>query len=142
MNFGSPSLDIREPLNTNAMSVVALRISTGRRVTVRGQWWLWIYHCYWRLSGNDLPAVTDSSSLRRIERATKHLDGQKLVSVAVEPDTGATRFVFDLGSILHCRRCERDSSDELWMLYKPNGYVLSVLGNGTFSHQRSTKSNS
>ena len=28
---------------------------------------------------------------------------------------------------------------ELWMLYKPNGYVLSVFGNGTFSHQRASE---
>jgi len=67
------------------------------------------------------------------------LAGQELVSVAVEPETGATRFVFDLGCVLHCRRFKRDTDDELWMLYKPSGYVLSVHGNGTFSHQRGTE---
>ena len=59
--------------------------------------------------------------------------------VAVEPETGATRFVFDLGCVLHCRRFERDTDAELWMLYKPSGYVLSVHGNGTFSHQRGSE---
>ena len=68
-----------------------------------------------------------------------HLGGQELVSVVVEPKTGATRFAFDLGCVLNCRRFERDTDAELWMLYKPSGYVLSVHGNGNFSHQRGTE---
>ena len=61
------------------------------------------------------------------------------MSIVVEPETGATHFAFDLGCVLHCRRVERDTDAELWMLYKPSGYVLSVHGNGTFSHQRTTE---
>jgi hypothetical protein len=113
-------------------------MASRRRVTVRGEWWLWIYCCYWRLTSGDLELATGSSSMLRIERATAQLEGQELVSVAVEPETGATRFTFDLGCVLHCRRFERDSDAELWMLYKPSGYVLSVHSNGTFSHQRAT----
>jgi hypothetical protein len=139
MNFGKPSLRVREPFSTGSKSEAVRRMATGRRVTVRGQWWLWIYCCYWRLTWNGLELATGSSSFRRIERATAQLAGQQLVSLVVEPKTGATRFVFDLGCVLHCRRFERDTDAELWMLYKRSGYVLSVHGNGTFSHQRATE---
>ncbi|MCE9568383.1 MAG: hypothetical protein K8U57_40810 [Planctomycetes bacterium] len=139
MSFGKPSLDVREPYSTDSKSEVVQRMASRRRVTVRGEWWLWIYCCYWRLTSNDLELATGTSSIRRIERATAQLAGQELVSVAIEPETGATRFVFDLGCVLQCRRFERDTDAELWTLYKPSGYVLSVHGNGTFSHQRSTE---
>lgn len=136
MNFGTPSLDIREPYVTNFASETAKRVASRRNVTVRGKWWLWIYCSYWRLSSDQRRLATGSSSARQIERAIQQLDGQKLVSAVVNPETGVTRFVFDLGCVLDCRRFERNSDKELWMLYKPTGYVLSAHGNGVISHFR------
>ncbi len=52
----------------------------------------------------------------------------------MNPDTGATAFSFDLGSVVEVRRFERTSTDELWILNKPNGYFLSVRGDGTYDH--------
>jgi len=140
MNFGRPSLHVREPFNTNSESEPVQRMAARRQVTVRGEWRLSLFCCYWRLSANGLHQLASgSSSFRRIERAIAELNGQELVSVEVEPATGATRFAFDLGCVLDCRRFERDTEDPLWLLYKPSGYVLSVHGNGTFSHQRGTQ---
>lgn len=116
LNFGKPSLRVREPFSTDSMSEVVRRMASRRLVTVRGEWKLWIYCCYWRLTSDDLKLASGSSSLRQIERGIMQLDGQKLVSVAVEPETGATRFTFDLGCVLHCRRFERNTDDELWTL--------------------------
>jgi hypothetical protein len=141
MNFGKPSLHIREPRNTESKLEAVRRWAARRQVTVRGEWWLWIYCCYWRLTDGELPLATGSSSFRQIERATAQLEGQKLVRVEVEPRTSATCFAFDLGCLLRCRRFERDTDDELWILYKPSGYVLSVQGNGMFYHQRATEAN-
>jgi hypothetical protein len=140
MNFGMPSLQIREPASSNSRSKVIRRHFSRRRVTVRGQWWLWIYVCRWRLSADGKGLATASSSLRRIRQAIAQLEGQKLVSAHVDSKTGATLFTFDLGCTLDCRRLERDTDDELWMLYKPNGYVLSVHGNGTLRHHRASAS--
>ena len=97
MNFGKPSIRIREPYSTDSRSEVVRQMAARRQVTVRGEWWLWVYLCYWRLTSDGLELATGSSSIRRIERATAQLEGQALVSVDVEPETGATRFVFDLG---------------------------------------------
>jgi hypothetical protein len=136
MNFGTPSLTIREPYQSGSKSENVRRMAACRGVTVRGKWWLWIYCSYWRLSSRGVQLATGSSSSRRIQRALGQLEGQKLVSAEVKALTGATRFTFDLGCTLECRRFERDQDAELWMLYKPNGYVLSMHGNGTCSHQR------
>lgn len=136
MNFGEPSLKIREPFVATSDSERVKQMASLRNVTVRGKWWLWIYCCHWRLDSGDSKLATGSSSNRSIERAIMQLDGQKLVSVEIKPDSGATRFVFDLGCVLSCRRFDRVTDDKLWTLYKPSGYVLSVHGDGTFCHQR------
>jgi hypothetical protein len=138
MNFGEPSLRVREPFHSNSKSESVRRHFSRRTVRVRGQWWLWIYLCRWRLSSGGLNLATGSSSLHRIQRALAELEGQKLVEVAVAPSTGATRFAFDLGCTLDCRRFGRDTHDELWTLYKPNGYVLAGHGDGTFRHERAS----
>jgi hypothetical protein len=136
MNFGKPSLHVREPYRSGSKDEAVQRLAARRLVTVRGDWWLWIYCSYWRLTSDGMLLATGASSVRRIERATALLDGQKLVSVHVEPETAATRFTFDLGCVLDCRRFKPDNNDELWWLYKPRGCVLSVCGNGTLSHHR------
>jgi hypothetical protein len=138
MNLGKPSLCVREPFDTDSKFEVVRRIAAQRRVTVRGEWWRWIWCCYWQLTADGLELATGSSSLRRIKKATARLEGQALVSVDVTPATGATRFAFDLGCVLNCRRFRRDTDDELWTLHKRSGCFLSVHGNGTFSHQRGT----
>jgi hypothetical protein len=140
MSFGKPSLHIQEPHATKSKSEIVRKLAAKRIVRPRGQWRLWLTCCYWRLSSEEKQAATGSSSVRRIECAMAQLNGQKLISVRVEPATGATRFSFDLGGVLNCRRFEKNSNLELWILYKPSGYCLSIHGNGTFSHQRgSTK---
>lgn len=71
----------------------------------------------------------------------KFLDGQKLTHVDLDPRTGKTRFEFDLGGVLEARRFDRAFDIELWLLYKPNGYVLSVRGDGQYNHEPGTSHN-
>jgi hypothetical protein len=140
MNIGEPSLRIREPFYKTSWESESYKLRAARRiVTVRGKWWLWIYCCYWRLSIEGLQPVTGTSSKRKIQQAfLSQLSGQKLISVTIKPATGATRFEFDLGGVLECRRVKKNSDADIWSLYKPSGYVLSVHGKGTYSHQRGT----
>jgi hypothetical protein len=135
MNFGKPWLQVREPYRTDSKSEFIQRLATRRDVTVQGEWWLWIYCSHWRLTSNGILLATGASSLRRIQRATAMLEGQKLVSVHVEPNTAATRFTFDLGSVLDCRRFKPDNND-LWILSEARGSLLSVCGNGTLHRHR------
>ena len=139
MSFGRPSLHVREPYTTKSKSEAIRRLASRRNIRVRGEWWLWIFCSYWRITSGGRILATGSDSRRAIDRAILALEGQKLTSANVNPNTGATCFIFDLGGVLECRRFEKDSDSELWMLYKPTGYVLTINGNGTFSHQRSSK---
>lgn len=138
MQFGKPSLDIREPFEPTGVSDAAKRAASRRLVSVRGEWWLWLRLCYWKLTLKGEPTVRLPSSDRTIQCGISRLAGQKLQSLSVHPETGATHFLFDLGGVLECRRFEKASADELWILYKPNRYTLSVYGDGTFDHGRMT----
>jgi len=137
MSFGKPHLRIREPHATKSRSRHVQQLASHRIVTVKGAWWLWIFCAYWKLTASESLMVTNSSSLRQKQRAMAHLDGQKLKTLRVNAATGATEFTFDLGATLHVRRYSNDDSD-IWTLYKPNGFVLGVRGDGTFTYSRGT----
>jgi len=136
INFGQPSLAIREPYETESTSPVVQRLAASRNVTVRGEWWLGLRLCHWQLCLNNQVQATGASSWRRVEQAMSGLSGQKLVSLAVDEITSETQFQFDLGGQLTCRRLKHNSDDELWSLYRPKGYVLVMFTNGTYQHGR------
>jgi hypothetical protein len=138
MSFGRPSLRIREPFVTQSKSLAAQGISSRRLVTVRGQWWLWLFCCYWQLQQKGEVLATGSASFRRIELALKELDGQKLTSLSVDRSTGRSHFVFDLGCELVCRRFEPDSNSDVWTLYGPKD-VVSVTGQGAVRCERESE---
>ncbi len=139
MSFGDPKLIIQEPQKSKSKNPLVRDLFSRRRVTVNGKWWLWIYCAYWKITLNGSRAATSSSSYLQISKSLTKLEGQILKEVHVNPRTGATRFDFDLGGILEVRRFERNSEDDLWMLYEPNGYVLSVHGDGRYSHEPGSK---
>ena len=60
------------------------------------------------------------------------MDGQKLIRVSVDPETSATQLDFDLGASLSIRRMGIKSDGDIWSLYQPNGYVLSVRADGKY----------
>lgn len=135
MSLGSPTLHAcHEPRQSRCGRGLLEWSLAHRLVVVRGQWWLWVQCAYWSISEQGSILSTTSSSARRRHRAFVALDGQKLVDVRVAPRTGATMFGFDLGAVLKVRRFERSSSDILWHLHKPSGYVIAVRGDGTFDH--------
>jgi hypothetical protein len=139
INFGEPRLYVREPYQTKRKTKVALDMASRRVARPRGEWRLWIYCSNWRLSKNGDSLAFSSSSYKRIQLAINKLNGERLVSVQINPKTGLTRFSFDLGCFLECRRFEKETDDALWVLYKPSGYTLSVHGNGTYCHQRASE---
>ena len=132
MEFGEPHLRILDVYGSK--SALARRIVTRRSVIPAGRWTFWLRICYWTISSKGKSLATFSSGKRRMEDALRFLNGQKLVSVAVNPQTGATTLVFDLNGCLRARRFSRTSDEQLWCLYQPSGYCLSVRGNGTYDH--------
>jgi hypothetical protein len=134
LSFGEPVLRIREPYKTKSKSKRIRRLAASRHISIKGAWWLWIYGSYWRLSQDGKTIARSSSTTRKIKMGMESHGGQKLTHVNLDPRNGKTRFEFDLGGVLEARRFDRASDIELWLLYKPNGYVLSIRGEGQYNH--------
>ncbi|MFO1528573.1 MAG: hypothetical protein U1F77_02285 [Kiritimatiellia bacterium] len=139
MSFGDPRLRIiREPHTTKSKSPRLRELARYRTIKVSGRWWLWIFCAHWTLRVSDQLTVTDSSSGKKMMMAMARLDGQRLVGLRVSAETGETEFIFDLGAKLTAWRYEFDDSD-IWTLYYPNGFVLGVKGNGTYTYELGDK---
>lgn len=136
LEFGEPSLSIREPreLATPVSERVRRRLAR-RRVTVRGQWHLWIYCCDWAVTVDDA-VVGDSASDESINRAVVELDGQKLTGVRRAPRPGGWRFDFDLGARL--TTWPYDDAEQ-WCLYEPGDLVTVADATGQLSRGPSTE---
>ncbi len=136
LEFGQPRLEVRDPIvvaETYSSSRVRERLRK-RTVTVVGRWHLWIYCCEWEVRSNRGVVATSSSSSRRIDRASVILDGQQLVAVVLDPRRAGTTFEFDLGGSLKTK--PNDRSSEQWMLFEPNGKVLTLRADRRFKYER------
>jgi hypothetical protein len=131
--FGEPRLDVGEPKQRLHVfsPKVHERLAT-RLVAVHGAWHLWIYCCAWRLTHRGRPLARSESRPQRIDSALAVLDGQALVSVSVDADARTT-FTFDLGCSL--LTWPYDDASEQWLLYEPDGRVLTVRADGRNSHE-------
>lgn len=138
MQFGAPSLHIREPRQTSVESERVRELFSYRHISLRGEWFLWIELAYWRLLLADGTSVTPNSPQRQLSRALGLLDGQKLTNCNINAANGKTAFLFDLGAELTVRRMER-STDRLWSLYSPNEKVLIIRADGQASYELSSE---
>src|SRR5437867_4208902 len=85
INFGKPSMRIREPFESKSKSESIRRMAGERRVSLVGQWRLNLFCCYWSLSRSGELLAGFSSSTGRIRKAIHNLEGEKLVSVRINP---------------------------------------------------------
>lgn len=86
-----------------------------RRVDARGTWHLWIYCCHWRVRQRDADIWSeDEPSL--IANAASRMDGQKLLSIEIDPQRGRSTFLFDLGATLETWPYSGTGTDEQWKL--------------------------
>ena len=137
LKFGKPRIKIlREPYKTKSRNKGVRRQASRRLVSVIGYWKLWIYLAHWRIVRFGKTLTTGSSSYQKKFMAMQELGGQQLVGICVARQHGATRFEFDLDTVLEVRRYNCRSTDELWLLYGDDGYERSVHGDGTFWRER------
>jgi len=79
MEFGEPNLKIREPLQPRENgSEVSERLSTTRKVTVRGEWHLWVYCCHWEIARGSVLEAYDESEDHVIISAASFIEGGEL----------------------------------------------------------------
>jgi hypothetical protein len=132
--FGNPSLYVREPIEPSPVTAekVAARL---RRRNVRpiGEWTLWIYFCNWRCFARGKIIAHSESIDKRIAAAAYELNGQRLLAVSVDPDTGTSSFVFDLGARLETSPYGGEASDQQWSLNRLSGGVFAYRADGRYS---------
>ena len=134
LEFGEPHLEIREPKDAAPDASPKVReIFSQRNVTVRGEWHLWVYCCNWSILNTD-QIVGCSDDNESFGTATQFLDGQALTAAATD-SSASSQFFFDLGGLLTTTPYDDDS--EQWMLYQPDGNVLSLRANGTYCYSPS-----
>jgi hypothetical protein len=138
LNFGRPSLRIRKPYHTRSKARVVRAAAARRLVTVRGEYWLWILMGRWRITLPDHRRATAVASIWTKDIVCNHFQGEVVTSFEVAPETGRTQLRFDLGSTLDIWRPRECPEEELWSLYTPGGWVLTVRGDGTYSHGRAS----
>jgi hypothetical protein len=135
--FGTPHLYIREPREPIAELSTQdspMRRQLQRRLVVpHGDWHLWIYCCHWRCSENGIERSMSESSDAEIIAAAKSMDGQRLISIVVDPTAGRSLFHFDLGATLETWPYGDDANDEQWFLFTPSKYVLGYRADGHYS---------
>lgn len=132
--FGNPRLVIREPKKTIGKIPDKIKkiLEARRNVTIRGDWYLWIYCCSWNvLLKNKI--IGDSTSKRKMKLAASFLDGQKLTKVTICARTPNTVFEFDLGARLETK--SYDKTSEQWMLYEPKGKVFTIRADNTYCYE-------
>jgi hypothetical protein len=127
IHFGDPWLSVWGPLPSKPDK---------RYARPKGQWWLWVWLSYWKLTLAGGRHVTSTSRQRDMALGLSRLEGQVLIDASVDAETGRTRLAFDLGATLDIRRMSAGTVEELWSLYRPRGYVFSVYGDGTHMHER------
>jgi hypothetical protein len=133
LRFGKPRVEIiREPRTTKSRKVTAREYAARRVISISGRWWLWIYSTRWRIIRAGVCVATGSSSYKKRQIAMEDLKGQRLIDIRIAPATGATRFTFDLGSVLEVNRLNSRYKKELWLLYERDKCMRSLCGDGTF----------
>lgn len=141
MDFGPPYLEIWQPKLGPPGPGLAGDSPMYRHVFAKGEWRLWIGG-HWKLTLADGRVARGTSEYRDLLMALARLDGQRLCLVDVNPETGATRFSFDLGAILEVRRVSRGDGYEIWALHRPDGMEFRISGMGCYAIENAESADS
>jgi hypothetical protein len=130
LNFGKPYLRIQK-LRTpkRPVSEKVREAVVRRKVTVRGEWHLWLSFCGWRYYQNEVEIGSSVSSNDLIQNVVKDIDGQILLNVQINTD-GVTTFQFYLGGYLktYPNNHPVDTRElmDCWTLFEPSGKSLTL----------------
>jgi hypothetical protein len=123
MEFGEPHLSIREPIPPQFQSSTRVqRNLRRRRVFIVGDCHFWVQYGAWKLS--TATGVLDSQSPigSPLEECLNDLDGQRLVSMRLDPAGEAWTLEFDQEGLLEIKKSEGNDEPQ-WSLHQWNGDV-------------------
>lgn len=101
-----------------------------------GEWHLWLYGCAWRLEAGLCTVLAGSGdSSNRIEAAIQLLTGLTLEEIDITSPALDTAITFSEQVTLRLFPISQDTELEHWMLYTPDGNVLVVGPNTSWSYE-------
>jgi hypothetical protein len=104
---------------------------------VHGEWHLWVYCSAWRLEQGDNFVAGSEDGRPKLEASVTLLNGLTLQAVDVRPPALEVVFTFDRGIVL--RVFPIFSEDfEHWMLYTPDGNVLTAGPGASWTYERAS----
>lgn len=135
MEFGSPHIKTREPINVSpeADPEHSARMAR-RRVFIEGDWHFWIQHANWTLRTASHLATNTQSYSAMIDQAMQELDGQILESYDISGFPEKFSLRFDLGAMLDIGGSDR-TGDELWSITLRNEYVVICDAAGNLTRE-------
>ena len=130
MEFGAPHLAVREPIQSKSDTPRVERQMARRRVSIRGDFSLFIQDSQWSISEGDQTVGPDSSEAI-VGEALRQLDGQ--CASAVNFDEAGTIIEFDLGGIVRLGKSifPTEPKSRLWSLTKFGTPGLVFLNDGS-----------
>ncbi len=136
MEFGAPHLSVREPIEARHTTNENIRASLRRRrVFVAGDWHLWIEHADWKLTTVSGVLDSDDDIATPKDECLHDLEGQRLLSVNVDPAINRWTLEFDLGTILQMWPASYESED-VWSLHPKEGAIVACQKDGTFVYEK------
>jgi hypothetical protein len=106
----------------------------------RGRYHLWIYLAAWRIEDGSTVLAGSEDDHDELAGKVTVLDGRKLASITVEHPSLSTRFEFEGGLVL-ITFSVYSTDGEHWMLFRPNGTVLTMGPGPTWSVEPSNHPN-
>ena len=134
--FGNPTLHIGKTFKHDPEKPQSY---SHRVVYPRGEWHLWIFCCGWNMVQEGDYLAKWESTKECIAEACFRLNGQALSTFTCQPAKGRSHFSFDLGGKLNTGPYD-DELLEQWMLYCPDGGVLTYRSDGAFSYGQADES--
>lgn len=139
-DLGEPHLRIREPIQTSSTARPSVRRALRRRLVIpTGNWHFFVEDGFWALETSE--AVVDRfGNQDEIEACIKLVDGQKVISCSMSPESGQLNLRLDLGgglTIGPSKLIDREdwSTRAMWTIYFKTGASLSVRNDGALDFQ-------
>jgi len=112
--------------------------TAGKQKQPRGEWHLWVYCCAWRLEYSNDVLVGSEDAQQKIDHLIKRLEGLTLQSIQISAPGLDTVLVFEQGIIMKLFPIFTEKYEH-WMLYAPDGNVLTLGPGSTWSYKRANE---
>ncbi|MEO8727276.1 MAG: hypothetical protein ABI383_14270 [Acidobacteriaceae bacterium] len=103
-----------------------------------GAYHLWIYMCDWQMISKDRVIAHSELSRKVLEIAVRRFEGRALSKINISQNPAAAVFAFEGDLKLVCQAYEdAEADEELWMLFAPEGRIVSLAPQGILLEKES-----